>query len=80
MNAKTAPSDDPHIPLLHGTDDGVRALNAALNAFIIMPANEEDWFRFSHDRYLTYTIANSDTGPLIPSNRLLIWPGRIEVA
>lgn len=58
MNAKTAPSDAPHIPLLRDTDDGVSALNAALSAFIIMPANEEDWFRFSHDRYLTAALSS----------------------
>lgn len=34
------------------TDDPVRALQAAISAYAIMQTDEEDGFRFSHDRYL----------------------------
>lgn len=47
-------ADTTRIPLLRTTNDcAITALNGAVNAFVLMPADDEDIFRFSHDRYLT---------------------------
>ena len=35
-----------------GSQDAVAALQSALQGFIVMPTEEEDRFRFSHDRYI----------------------------
>ncbi|KAF2012350.1 putative histidine kinase HHK1p [Aaosphaeria arxii CBS 175.79] len=41
------------LPLLNKREDIVHALNSALGAYILQPADDEDRFRFSHDRYLS---------------------------
>lgn len=46
--SKNSPAD--LIPLR--TDDPISALQAAISAYAIMPTEEEDRFRFSHDRFL----------------------------
>jgi signal transduction histidine kinase len=46
------PADDDGLPLLRGSDEAVIALNGAVGAYILMPTDDEDKFRFSHDRYL----------------------------
>jgi hypothetical protein len=44
------------LPLLRDSQDAVVALNATLGAYILQPAEEEDRFRFSHDRYLQASL------------------------
>jgi signal transduction histidine kinase/predicted ATPase/CheY-like chemotaxis protein/serine/threonine protein kinase len=41
-----------NIPLLGSPDNALAALNGALGAYVLMPAEEDDKFRFSHERYL----------------------------
>lgn len=62
MDPENAPSnvDVTRIPLLQKNDSAIAALNAAVNSFVLMPANDEDKFRFSHDRYLTAAINSLD--------------------
>jgi signal transduction histidine kinase len=52
MDAKQAPADDKSIPLLMDNESAIAALNGALNAYVLMPAEQDARFRFSHDRYL----------------------------
>ncbi|CAI6335070.1 unnamed protein product [Periconia digitata] len=61
LNPKIAIEDAANLPLLRDSDGGVSALNTAINAFIIMPADAEDRFRFSHDRYLTAAISSLES-------------------
>jgi predicted ATPase len=49
---------DARLPLFEKDEYAVTALNDALNAYILMPAEQDGRFRFSHDRYLT-AAANS---------------------
>ncbi|KAF2876568.1 putative histidine kinase HHK1p [Massariosphaeria phaeospora] len=51
LNGEHAPHDIIGLPILLGTENAVMALNGALGAYILMPADNEDRFRFSHDRY-----------------------------
>jgi hypothetical protein len=46
------------LPLFDENECAVTALNEALNAYVLMPAEQDARFRFSHDRYLT-AAANS---------------------
>ncbi|KAJ4334056.1 Chk1 protein kinase [Ascochyta clinopodiicola] len=52
LNPKYAPADAERLPLFGEKECVVTALNGALNAYILMPAESESRFRFSHDRYL----------------------------
>lgn len=52
LNPKYAPADAERLPLFGEKECIVTALNGALNAYILMPAESESRFRFSHDRYL----------------------------
>ncbi|KAF2477826.1 uncharacterized protein BDR25DRAFT_338561 [Lindgomyces ingoldianus] len=52
LNAETAPKDAAGLPTLRDSEDPVSALQGALGAYILMPADDEDKFRFSHDRYV----------------------------
>ncbi|KAG9206378.1 hypothetical protein G6514_003209 [Epicoccum nigrum] len=52
LNPKNAPADAERLPLFGEKECMVTALNGALNAYILMPADSESRFRFSHDRYL----------------------------
>ncbi|KAL1643392.1 Chk1 protein kinase [Didymella pomorum] len=52
LNPKYAPADAERLPLFGEKECIVTALNGALNAYILMPADSESRFRFSHDRYL----------------------------
>jgi len=58
MDPKTAPFDvdTARLPLLQGKENAVTALNSALDSFVLMPAEEEEKFRFSHDRYLKAAV------------------------
>lgn len=49
---------DAKIPILTDNECAISALNGALDAYILMPAEQDARFRFSHDRYLT-AAANS---------------------
>jgi len=49
---------DAKVPILTDNESAVSALNGALDAYILMPAEQDARFRFSHDRYLT-AAANS---------------------
>ncbi|KAF2123396.1 two-component sensor protein histidine protein kinase-like protein [Dothidotthia symphoricarpi CBS 119687] len=53
LSAKNAPANATRLPLLGENESVVAALNGALEAFVLMNADEEARFRFSHDRYLT---------------------------
>ncbi|KAF2799442.1 two-component sensor protein histidine protein kinase-like protein [Melanomma pulvis-pyrius CBS 109.77] len=56
LSAKNTEIDSSSLPLLRDSQDAVVALNAALGAYILQPANDEDKFRFSHDRYLAAAV------------------------
>tara|TARA_R110002003_G_scaffold104_57_gene8709 strand:- start:2309 stop:3994 length:1686 start_codon:yes stop_codon:yes gene_type:complete len=58
MDPKCAPADADRIPLLAEKESAIFALDGALNAYVLMPAEQDARFRFSHDRYLT-AAANS---------------------
>jgi signal transduction histidine kinase len=60
MNPKYAPADAERIPLLANEESAVAALNDALNAYVLMPAEQDARFRFSHDRYLTAALTYLD--------------------
>jgi signal transduction histidine kinase len=60
MDPKYAPADAQRIPLLVESECAVTALNGALNAYVLMPAEDDSRFRFSHDRYLTAAVSNLD--------------------
>lgn len=46
------------VPILTDGESAIKALNGALDAYILMPAEQDARFRFSHDRYLA-AAANS---------------------
>jgi hypothetical protein len=58
MEPKNAPTGAERLPLLVGNETAVAALNGALNAYVLMPAEQDSRFRFSHDRYLTAASAS----------------------
>ncbi|KAJ4346543.1 Chk1 protein kinase [Didymosphaeria variabile] len=62
MDPLNAPpdADTTRIPLLRTKDCAITALNGAVSAFVLMPADDEDRFRFSHDRYLTAATNSLD--------------------
>jgi predicted ATPase len=60
MHPKYSPADAERIPLLGEKECAVTALNGALNAYVLMPAEEDSRFRFSHDRYLTAAVNTLD--------------------
>ncbi|KAL1597206.1 Chk1 protein kinase [Paraconiothyrium brasiliense] len=62
MDPLNAPpdADTTRIPLLRAKDCAISALNGATNAFVLMPADDEERFRFSHDRYLTAATNSLD--------------------
>ncbi|KAF1848518.1 uncharacterized protein K460DRAFT_403798 [Cucurbitaria berberidis CBS 394.84] len=55
---KNSITADARLPLLDDNECAITALNGALDAYILMPAEQDARFRFSHDRYLT-AVANS---------------------
>lgn len=63
MDPANAPpdADTTRIPLLREKDCAITALNGAVNAFVLMPADDENRFRFSHDRYLQAATLSLDT-------------------
>ncbi|KAF2711786.1 hypothetical protein K504DRAFT_465522 [Pleomassaria siparia CBS 279.74] len=56
LSGQPAQPDSERLPILRDTQDAVVALNAALGAYILQPADDEDKFRFSHDRYLAAAV------------------------
>lgn len=60
MKPKYAPADATRLPLLAEKEDAVTALNGALNTYVLMPAEKDSRFRFSHDRYLTAAVNTLD--------------------
>jgi signal transduction histidine kinase/tetratricopeptide (TPR) repeat protein len=60
MNPGHAPADIQRIPLLTEKETSMAALNGALDAYILMPAEQDSRFRFSHDRYLTAAVSFLD--------------------
>jgi signal transduction histidine kinase/tetratricopeptide (TPR) repeat protein len=46
------PGDSIYSPLSHSERDCMTGLHAAIQAFIILPSEDDDMFRFAHDRYL----------------------------
>ncbi|KAF2739491.1 hypothetical protein EJ04DRAFT_573054 [Polyplosphaeria fusca] len=51
LSPEIAPAEAIGIPMLRPSEGPVVALQDALRAFIIMPTEDEDRFRFAHDRY-----------------------------
>jgi predicted ATPase/serine/threonine protein kinase len=51
MSALVRPQD-PTLPPSTGSEDAVTALQSALSVYVLVPGDNEDRFRFSHDRYL----------------------------
>jgi predicted ATPase len=49
------------LPLLDQDESAITALNGALNAYVLMPAEQDARFRFSHDRYMTAAASSLDT-------------------
>lgn len=60
IDPRSAPADAERVPVLADTECAVTALNAALNAYVLMPAEQDARFRFSHDRYLTAASTSVD--------------------
>jgi predicted ATPase len=60
MNPKHAPADAKRLPLLVNNENAVDALNVALSAYVLMPAEQDSRFRFSHDRYLAAASTSLD--------------------
>ncbi|KAH8727929.1 hypothetical protein GQ44DRAFT_769990 [Phaeosphaeriaceae sp. PMI808] len=60
MNPEQAPADAERIPLLLEKECAVTALNGAMDAYVLMPAEQDTRFRFSHDRYLTAATSSLD--------------------
>lgn len=60
LDPKENPDDSSELPLLRKADEALPALNGALGAYILMPAEDEDKFRFSHDRYLAAVYEMTD--------------------
>jgi predicted ATPase len=58
LNPQNKSTPDARLPLFEKNECAVTALNGALNAYVLMPAEQDARFRFSHDRYLT-AAANS---------------------
>ncbi|KAJ4375072.1 Chk1 protein kinase [Neocucurbitaria cava] len=52
LSPETRPAADARLPLLDEAESAIQALNSALNAYVLMPAEQDARFRFSHDRYL----------------------------
>lgn len=52
MNLKDIPLNDARLPLFDDNECAITALNGALNAYVLMPAEQDAVFRFSHHRYL----------------------------
>jgi tetratricopeptide (TPR) repeat protein len=72
MNSRTAPPDVERIPFLEEHECAVTALNAALSAYVLMPAQEDARFRFSHDRYMTAAASSVSEDWNIPMMHFLI--------
>lgn len=53
LNPANKPADAGRLPLFDENESAVTALDAALKAYVLMPADQDARFRFSHDRYLT---------------------------
>jgi predicted ATPase len=53
LNPENKSTPDARLPLFEQDECAVTALNGALNAYVLMPAEQDARFRFSHDRYLT---------------------------
>ncbi|KAH7115194.1 putative histidine kinase HHK1p [Dendryphion nanum] len=56
-----AVTDTTGLPTLTSPGDAVKALNGALGAYILQPAEEEDKFRFAHDRLFTAAVELSES-------------------
>lgn len=47
-----ASSPSEHIHKTYTQDDAVAGLQAAIQAYIIVPSDTDTWFKFAHDRYI----------------------------
>ncbi|KAI4914817.1 hypothetical protein J4E90_004851 [Alternaria incomplexa] len=54
------PAAHGRLPLFERDESAVTALDAALKAYVLMPAEQDARFRFSHDRYLTAAVNSLD--------------------
>lgn len=72
LDPRNAPSDATRVPLLLERECPVTALNAAITAFVLMPGDDEDRFRFSHDRYLSAAVTTLDAEWDVPIMHYMI--------
>ena len=60
LNSKEVFGAGARLPLFEENECVVTALNGALNAYVLMPAEQDARFRFSHERYLTAAATSLD--------------------
>lgn len=60
LSPKDTPAPDARLPIFEDDECAVKALDGALNAYVLMPAEQDAKFRFSHDRYLTAAVNSLD--------------------
>ncbi|KAF2115161.1 hypothetical protein BDV96DRAFT_646182 [Lophiotrema nucula] len=56
LRAKDAPPGITGVPVLRKSESCVTSLQEALGAFVLMSTDDEDKFRFAHDRYFTAAL------------------------
>ncbi|KAG9186027.1 hypothetical protein G6011_02583 [Alternaria panax] len=61
LNPANKSADHERLPLFDENECAVTALDAALKAYVLMPAEQDARFRFSHDRYLTAAVNSLDS-------------------
>ncbi|OCL11555.1 hypothetical protein AOQ84DRAFT_373926 [Glonium stellatum] len=52
LSGENSPPNISELPILYDGHDPVSALQSAMSAYIIMAREDEDQFRFAHDRYI----------------------------
>ncbi|KAI4947363.1 hypothetical protein J4E91_006715 [Alternaria rosae] len=60
LQPTSKPAANGRLPLFDRDECAVTALDAALKAYVLMPAEQDARFRFSHDRYLTAAVNSLD--------------------
>jgi signal transduction histidine kinase/predicted ATPase len=61
LKAGASATDTTGLPLLRNSDDVLEALNGALAAYVLMQAEDDDKFRFSHNRYLGAAVGLAES-------------------
>ncbi|CAG5186507.1 uncharacterized protein ALTATR162_LOCUS11602 [Alternaria atra] len=60
LSPANKPADHGRLPLFDVNECAVTALDTAIKAYVLMPAEQDARFRFSHDRYLTAVVNSLD--------------------